>query len=315
MNVLLLISISAFLIILLISLYLKYRKELQAFLSQLSKQSTIIASAAGTIEYAERGEGSAVLFSHGGACGFDSGLMIGKWIGGFRIISPSRFGYLRTPLIDNVSPEKQADAYIALLDHLGIQKIAIIGISGGGPSSLYFALKYPERCWALCMLSAITQPLPQFKKSSQFILTMMSSSSFFYWLLTKMLIDILIRTSGITPEIKEQFYKDQEALFVAREIMRMFPAHLRRIGTLKDLEMCRNLGRIPVEHISCPTLIVHGDKDPLVPYTDAEFLAANMPHAELHTIKSGGHFCCVTHRVKVFSELNEFLSNHEPKEN
>lgn len=316
MDFLLIFSISFFslLFILLVILYKQYRKELHRFLEKLPEQSKLIDTAEGTIEYAERGKGPALLFSHGSACGFELGIMVGKWIQGYRVISPSRFGYLRTPMVEDVSPERQADAFCALLDHLGIQQVALVGISGGGPAALYFALKYPDRCWALCMLSAITQSLPQFNKSTQFILTMMSSSSFFYWLLAKMFLDLLIRASGINKAIRKQFYQDHEALQVAREIMRMFPVHMRRPGTLKDLQMCRNLESIPVEQIRCPTMVVHGEKDPLVPYRDAKFLTTHIPHAQLLSIKDGGHFSCVTYRTQVYQELHAFLSCHDGKE-
>ena len=74
------------------------------------------------------------------------GRLIARRIGDdFFWICPSRFGYLRTPIPQNASFEAQADAYAALLDHLHIEKAAIIGLSIGGPSALLFALRHPDR--------------------------------------------------------------------------------------------------------------------------------------------------------------------------
>ena len=56
-----------------------------------------------------------------GRGGFDQGLELGDGLvrAGFRLIAPSRFGYLRTPLPADASAEAQADAHASLLDALG----------------------------------------------------------------------------------------------------------------------------------------------------------------------------------------------------
>jgi hypothetical protein len=43
---------------------------------------------------------------------------------GYRLIVPSRFGYLRSTLPPHATPALQADAYIALLDTLDIDRVA-----------------------------------------------------------------------------------------------------------------------------------------------------------------------------------------------
>ena len=48
------------------------------------------------------------------------------------MIAMSRFGYLRTPMPADASPEAQADAHVCLLDALGIGKTAAMGGSAGG---------------------------------------------------------------------------------------------------------------------------------------------------------------------------------------
>jgi len=86
--------------------------------------------------------------------GYDQGLWIARdSLGeGFRIIAPSRFGYLRTPLPQDASPAAQADAYACLLDALNISKVAVMGISAGASSSMQFALRYPERTSSLVLI-------------------------------------------------------------------------------------------------------------------------------------------------------------------
>jgi pimeloyl-ACP methyl ester carboxylesterase len=50
---------------------------------------------------------------------------------GFRFIAPSRFGYLGTPLPDGAIAESQADAYLALFDHLAVDRVVVVGYSAG----------------------------------------------------------------------------------------------------------------------------------------------------------------------------------------
>lgn len=52
-----------------------------------------------------------------------------------KFIIPSRPGYLRTPLSVDRTPKEQAEALAALLDTLKIDKVAVVGGSGGGALS------------------------------------------------------------------------------------------------------------------------------------------------------------------------------------
>ena len=71
------------------------------------------------------GEGEPILIVHGAEGGFDQGMdMTGAMAGsGYQIITPSRFGYLRSTMPDNPTTAMQADAYAQLLDHLGIGQV------------------------------------------------------------------------------------------------------------------------------------------------------------------------------------------------
>ncbi|XP_068747635.1 valacyclovir hydrolase-like [Montipora capricornis] len=44
-----------------------------------------------------------------------------------------------------------------------------------------------------------------------------------------------------------------------------------------------------VKSITCPTLVVHGQKDPLVPQFHPEYLHNNIPGSKLHIMPQGKH--------------------------
>lgn len=95
--------------------------------------STVIPTRLGSLEYAESGQGSPLLMIHGTGGGFDQGLLFARRpvAKGYRVISPSRFGYLRSSFPEDPSSANQADVLVELLDKLGLDKVAVAGGSGG----------------------------------------------------------------------------------------------------------------------------------------------------------------------------------------
>ena len=100
------------------------------------------------------GDRACHLAIHGAGGGFDQSLDLAHdFLGsGFRVVAPSRFGYLRTPLPADASPMAQADAHACLLDALNLQKVVVIGGSMGAPSAMQLCIRHPERCSALILL-------------------------------------------------------------------------------------------------------------------------------------------------------------------
>jgi hypothetical protein len=79
----------------------RYRRDMaaaRALLDALARRT--IATTFGPLEYVETGAGSPVLLVHGVFGGCDHGLVLAEMYVGqeFRTISPSRFGYLGSPL-------------------------------------------------------------------------------------------------------------------------------------------------------------------------------------------------------------------------
>jgi hypothetical protein len=147
----------------------QYQKELSIARDRILEASQVVKTAQGRIEYSTAGRGLPVLYIHGAGGGHDMGLLFARRIGDdFHWICPSRFGYLRTPIPQDASFESQADTYAALLDYLHIEKAAIIGLSAGGPSALLFALRYPNRCAALVLQSAISKTTKKRPKADWF---------------------------------------------------------------------------------------------------------------------------------------------------
>jgi pimeloyl-ACP methyl ester carboxylesterase len=84
------------------------------------------------VEYCEWGEGLPLLLAHGVAGGCD---VPPSWralvLSGYRIIAPSRFGYLGADMRPDPSVPAQGDVFAAFLDTLGIERAVVLGFSAG----------------------------------------------------------------------------------------------------------------------------------------------------------------------------------------
>ena len=102
-------------------------------IEELEKGSEIMQSSFGTVEFKKHGSAPYLLPFHGTPGGFDWILnLVAPFVNaGFGYISPSRPGYLRTPLNSGQTFKEQADTFAALLDELKVEKVVAYGVSGG----------------------------------------------------------------------------------------------------------------------------------------------------------------------------------------
>ena len=63
--------------------------------------------------------------------------------------------------------------------------------------------------------------------------------------------------------------------------------------------------------IKCPTLIVHGGRDPIVPFFHTEFIKDRIKGCKLAVIENGGHNL----HLRYHKEFNEIVGNflNDPK--
>jgi pimeloyl-ACP methyl ester carboxylesterase len=75
---------------------------------------------------------------------------------GYRVIAPDRRGFGRTTLAPGgIQPGTAADDLLALMDHLRIDRVHLIGTAAGGFASVDFALSFPQRLRSLVIANSI----------------------------------------------------------------------------------------------------------------------------------------------------------------
>lgn len=292
-----------------------YQRDQRIALARLIAQSEVRATARGPVEYAETGRGPAVVVLHGAAGGFDQSLHIASILGeaGLRFIAPSRFGYLRSPLPANGTPEAQADTVAALLDALGIQSAAVLAVSAGGMTGLAFAQRHPERCWALALVSAITRPLVLTAPALQALTAVVLRSDFAFWAIRHGGLGLIAQTTGLSADEQARLAAQPEARRALAGLIDMDPISRRRDGILNDTVQAEVLPEWPLSLITTPALVIHGTADPLVPYTVGQAAAGSLPHAQLLTLEGAGHLGWFTHAAQTRPAALDFFRSHAPK--
>lgn len=276
---------------------------------KLKEQSVLAQTSLGPVEYGENGSGPVLMAIHGSPGGYDQGMLIAGSIfsgAGFRLIAPSRPGYLRTPLKTGATPEEQADSYAALLDSLHIEKAALLGISGGGASALQFALRHGDRLSCLVLLSAAS-------RRTAYDLSMVEKifmHDFPLWLASLM----PEMAAGATMTYLEPYatgVMDPEKIMIVQSFLdTMVPPSMRSEGTRNDVDQYARLTVYPLERITAPTLIVHGTDDKEVPIEDAYFAASSIAQARTFFVEKGGHMLIVNDQSEaVKSTICAFVSS------
>ncbi|MCB2185015.1 MAG: alpha/beta hydrolase [Deltaproteobacteria bacterium] len=290
----------------------------------------IMETAQGPVEYdLTPGDGPVVLISHGGLGGVDQARCIGGWLdtARFRVLSVSRPGYLGTPLASGPSLDDQADLLAALLAALGLERAAVMSASAGGPPAYTLAIRHPERVWALVAVDSVSGYY-DFPETAGPVMQAIFTTDLGQKILKKIgekrpdlfLKQIFQAEAYFT---KEQMARHLEyalgdpaaTAFVTAFMNTMNPYHPRQAGTENDMAIYRTLTHLPVERVTCPTLIVHGTHDADVKFYDGVYAYENIPGAERFWIEEGSHlaFWINPHSAAAQAKTLEFLERHAPK--
>ncbi|MCC6306644.1 MAG: alpha/beta fold hydrolase [Rhodobacteraceae bacterium] len=267
----------------------------------------------GALEYAEAGDGPPLLMIHGTGGGYDQGLLFGRRLiaAGWRVIAPSRFGYLGSDFPADAGPEAQADALASLLDRLDIARLAVIGGSAGAIPALAFALRHPHRTAALVALVPATHvpgrpaPAPPGPVAAAIIRWGLRSDALM-WAGLRLAPDRMIATLLATDPALVHAAPGEEQARVRAVLAAILPVSLRARGLLNDARWAGAPPDLPLAGIAVPTLAISAEDDRFGTAAAARHIAATVPGARLLVFADGGHLW-VGHDAEVAAAIAEFL--------
>jgi 2-hydroxy-6-oxonona-2,4-dienedioate hydrolase len=294
----------------------RYSDDLAAAAARAAEGSKIVATSCGDIEVQQAGEGMPLLMVHGSGGGHDQGM---AWAGplakhGIRVIAMSRFGYLRTPRPADASPQAQADAHVCLLDALGLQRVAVMGVSAGGASALEMAIRHPARVAALILIvpiahkpGSVADSAPPVSDAKDSALLQLLGSDFLFWAGLHLARDQVIRHVLATPPEQVAAAPPEERARVYDLSDRILPVSLRLAGLRDDTRLGKSLRPASLESIRVPTLVVSSRDDGFGTFAAAQYTASRIPGAKFIGFSDGGHLL-VGHDALVRAEVVKLLS-------
>lgn len=266
----------------------------------------------GTMEYAEAGEGPAILMLHGSGGGFDQGLAIAAPLvaRGYRVIAPSRFGYLGSDFPEDPGHDAQADALTDLLDRLRLERVIVIGVSAGAVPAISFAIRHPARCEALvALVPAVRVPsAPPVEPWTPFQARMVEAilgSDFLFWAAIAVAPRLVSRTILATDPAVIAAASPAEQARVGGIRDGILPVSRRARGLMNDT-LRSGQALLDFAAVRAPTLAISLEDDLYQTDDSARAIAAGIPGAELIIYPSGGHVW-VGHHDDLFRDIEGFL--------
>ena len=240
------------------------------------------------IAYRRQGRGEAVVLLHG--AGFTR-----MWLPlyerlahGSDFIAPEQPGFGATPMpkwfrtFDDLTI-----LYDQLFEQLGLERIHLIGFSMGGWAAAEFASFYPRRLKSLSLITPVGLRLEN------------NPGVDIFQLAPAELMDRLFKDKAVMME----FMPDPEDFDEGIHLYAEFSAAARLMWAPRyNLALERRLQRL-----TCPTLVIGGDEDRLIPNEMSDRYAAVLPHSRLVRIPGTGHEPCLERPRELADHLLSFI--------
>lgn len=299
----------------------RYRRDMRAARLRLAAlERSVVETRFGRVEYIDRGEGPVVLVIHGITQGADGGLreladdLVPE---GYRVIVPSRFGYLGSEMPNGATPEMQADAFAALLDAIGVGRVLVLAGSAGSTSALHLAIRHHDPTRALLLVSA-NVPGPHQAKGMppRAVFRAIFASDPVLWFMITYLPGLMARLSQVLRVPDGVQPTEEDVAKIRRAMEGVLLGKLRVTGEVFDAFVSNPaINQIELSEVPVPTMVLHARDDTGPPYPAAVAMARQIPCARVVTVDRGGHLMpgkhsAAMHEVEEF--LEEFLQEHRP---
>ena len=290
------------------------------------RTATVRTEAAGEIalSYYEAGEaggegdvgaGLPLVMLHGGGPGASSWSNFGPALPGFAqsfrtiLVDQPGFGGSDKPAVVGNYYRFAADAVVALLDELGIERVHLLGNSLGGGTAMRLALSYPDRVGRLVLMGPGGLSLNLFHADpTEGVQRLMEfGADPTPERLRAFISTMVVDQSLVTDELVAARYADATAPG-AQEAMRSMGMSFWDPGTAEDGMLWREAHRLR-KH----TLLTWGREDRVNPLDGAMAALKLIPRASLHVFPNCGHWAQIEAAEEFREVATAFLARHQER--
>jgi len=193
--------------------------------------------------------------------------------------------------IESISIKNMVADLFAVLDNLNIETCVLGAESAGGIVAVNAVLQQPDRFEGLVLVDALLHNEAN-GSDTNFINELKANYK---------------ETIGgfVDACVPESEPNSIEIRSWGRKIL----ARATSESAVRLLECTHGIDLRPkLSQIQHRTLILHGDADALVPLSDSEYMATQIPNSHLHIFKGAGHVPTVTRPVEVAQVINQYFS-------
>jgi len=230
------------------------------------------------IHFEQAGSGDAILFLHGlGSCGQDWLLQMPVFAERFRAIAPDLPGHGESDKPPGrVRVADLARDVIGLFDALEVSRAHMVGLSLGGCVAQQLALDFPARVRSLTLVNTFAR----FDMGGPGnALPLALRMAVLGWL--GLPAQARFVAARLFPKPEQAPLRQMAAERIAANDPASYQRLLRAIRAF-DVTRC-------LSEITCPTLVIAGDRDTTVPLRAKRLLAARIPGARFELVADSGH--------------------------
>jgi pimeloyl-ACP methyl ester carboxylesterase len=258
-----------------------------------------------SIYYEDQGTGFPLLFGHSYL--WDSTMwapQLEALSASYRCIAPDLAGHGRSdpPPASACSIEVMAEDHWAVVSALGLERLAIVGLSVGGMWGVHLALNHPEAVAALALFDTFVGPEPEENRLRYFgMLDIVEKAGAMPAPMADVTASLML--SPVTIQQSPEFVGRFKAALASTPPERVPGIVGIGRGIFGRRSILDRLGEIQV-----PTLVVVGADDVARPPHEAQQMAEAIPGARLEVIPCAGHICNLEQPEQVTELLRVFLS-------
>lgn len=262
-----------------------------------------------TLGYAEYGDrhGFPLFHFHGG----NSSRLEGQWLAEaaaahhIRLLAPDRPGFgLSDPHPQRTFLSWSVDiAHVA--DALGIDRFAVMGLSGGAPHAAVVAHQLPERVTAAALVSGLAPPHMPGQRKGMFLplrlnfLAAQYIPALNHWFLGRMShsyanADAFLNMVKRGMPKPDQVLAEQQPLTIHQFSAAAVESHRQGIcGDFIEWQLYVHPWGFDLNEISRPVALWYGEVDNFVPVGMGHYLAGQILNSRLYIVPDGGHFSTI----------------------